>query len=695
MYSLHLENTEDRQSVELFARLMKLWHDRDINMSGAKYSAEVSVLRDSSLHEEGFRLVCDGTTGTVYGGSKAGVTYGLCALVAHYTSNGFAAVDTTEAPRMPFRGVQLYMPPKENIEEFKRIIDMLAFLKLNTLIVEVGGGMEYKRHPEINKGWEDFCEKMNAFPNGPKGLQSCDVYHKDSLHTELGGGSYVPQEKVRELVNYAKGYGINVVPELQMLSHAYYITTVYPQYAERANDFYPDTTCPHNEDAYKLYFELAEEVIDVFQPSSVSIGHDEIRVLGICDKCKNYSGHELLAYEINRLHEFYKAKGITIAMWCERLQSTTNLFTGKILGGGGSERVDAFGRHWVIPPTYDAIKSIPKDVLFLDWLYGWAWDSQEEAERNGFKQIFGNFHGEITRGWERRIASPAVVGGQTSSWCLADEFTLGRDGILGDFWYSAMVLWGAGFDENNHEEYMLKQRKEMPMIREMLQNKQSPSVSLKNAKAEAVYTGAEKGEYTLLAASLPKRGIWNGLNLPATMHGTPVGESVLEFPVGHKAKSLVFVHTCLGEGAVVMSYRLPITDWKPAVYAIRYVDGVTEFAHVRYGIEVGTINMDFGRKLGYEGKTPEDPGGFGTTAEDVPDPPLYELNKPWKNSLLYSAYPFFTGEQIAYMMEWDNPRSDVEIERVFAINCAKVKDEQVVLYCVASVMSGENAYVCY
>ena len=686
MYTLHLENTGDKQSAQLLARLMKLWHDRDISFTTE--NADISVRRDPSLPEEGFRLVCDGKTATVHGGGTAGVTYGLCALVAHYTSAGFSPVNTTEVPRMPFRGVQLYMPPKENIEDFKRIIDMLAYLKLNTLIIEVGGGMEYKRHPEINKGWEDFCKKMNAYPNGPKAIQGNDVYHKDSLHTELGGGSFVPQEKVRELVDHARGYGINVVPELQMLSHAYYITAVYPEYAERANDFFPDTTCPHNEDAYKLYFDLAEEVIDVFRPTSVSIGHDEIRVLGLCDTCKNYTGHELLAYEINRLHEFYKNKGIKIAMWCEKLQSKQNLFTGKMLGGGRSERVNEFGRKWVIPATHDAIKNIPKDILLLDWLYGWSWESQEEAEQNGFQQIFGNFHGEITRGWERRIASPAVVGGQTSSWCLADEFTLGRDGILGDFWYSAMVLWGAEFDENNHEQYMTKQRKEMPMIREMLQNRQSPSVSLKNAKAQAVYTGIESGQFKITAASLPERGIWPDLKaaLPAEMHGAPVGEHELVFPVGHKSKTLVFVHTCLGETKVPKSYRLPITDWCPAVYAIRYADGVTEFAHVRFGLEVGNIDVDFGRKLGYEGKTPEDPHGFGTTANDVPDPPLYELNTEYKNSLLYSAYPFSSSGKVAYMMEWDNPRPDVAIERVFGINCAKVRDDQVVLYCVASVM---------
>jgi len=736
MLNLFYTNVEDRQAAELFSKLMTLWHSCDVSMalcdanSDTKCNADVLVKRDESLKEEGFRLECNGEKAVVYGNGNAGVTYGFAALLAHYTANksagasGFAKADITEAPRLPFRGVHLYMPPKENIEDFKRIIDMLAYLKLNTLILEVGGGMEYKNHPEINTGWEHFCTVMNAFPGGPKNFQSTDAYHKDSLHTELGGGSYVPQEQVRELVRYAKGYGINIVPELQMFSHAYYITSVYPQLAERDSDFYPDTVCPRNEDAYKLYFELAEEVIDVFEPSVVSIGHDEIRVLGLCDKCKDYTGHELLAYEVNRLHEFYKSKGIRISMWCEKLQSTVNYFTGKISGGGESNRVNKFGRKWHLPATHDAIKHIPKDVIFQDWLYGWSWDSQEEAQRNGFQQIFGNFHGEITRNWERRLSSPCVIGGEVSSWCLSDEYTLGRDGIIGDIWYSAMMLWGARFDESKHELYMKEMMKELPMIREHLQNRASAVVSMKDAEAKVVYTGVDvvtskagvanvavdaanvsQKAYVLHSAALPNQGIWPDIkkSLPEKMQGAPVGESELIFPVGKTAKSIVFVHSSLGESLPIMSYNLPFAETCPVIYAIRYVDGKTVFADVKFGINIGNVNMNFGRQLGYEGRTPEDPGGFGTDASNCPDPPLYAFNKPWKNSLLYSAHPFFfegsvSNEDVAvsgsskcgavncaYMMEWENPRPDVAVERVFAINNAKEVESQALLFCAVAV----------
>jgi hypothetical protein len=269
------------------------------------------------------------------------------------------------------------------------------------------------------------------------------------------------------------------------------------------------------------------------------------------------------------------------------------------------------------------------------------------------------------------------------------------------------MLWDANFDENRHERYMADMRNEMPMMRELLRNRRSASVSLSDAAFNVVYHGAlacqndggintctshtfaraGQADYAMHAASLPDRGIWRGVKdaLPAVIYGAPVGESEMWFPVGGNVKTLVFVHSCLGQRKPAMSYRLPVTDWIPAVYAVRYGDGTTVFVNVRFGIDVGHIDMNFGRSIGYEGRTPEDPSGFGTDSGGCPDPPLYEFNKPWKNSLLYSASPFHFCGKCAYIMEWENPKPDAAVERVFAINNAKTKGEQLILFCAAYI----------
>ncbi|MCL2517659.1 MAG: family 20 glycosylhydrolase, partial [Oscillospiraceae bacterium] len=524
---------------ELFFRLMSVWH----NIGEDIINSEITMIHDDSLPEEGFRIQSDGCNVKVSGNGRRGISYGMAALANLYDGTRFPVADITESPAMPFRGVQMYMPGINELEGFYRIIDMMVMMRYNTLILEVGGGMEYKKHPEINIGWEKFCKNILAFPGGPNNFQGSDSYWKDSTHTEIGGGSYLPQDTVRNFVDYAKAYGIDIVPELQMFSHAYYITTVYPQFAERAEDHYPDTVCPQNEEAYKLYFELADEVLDVFGCNMVSIGHDEIRVIGKCGLCKDKTGHELLAYEINRLHEFYRSRGVQIAMWCETLQKIESYFTHKFFGGMGSSRTNSFGRVWETPATYDAIKYIPKDILLLDWLYGWSWESQEVAQQYGFKQIFGNFHGEYTRGWNRRKSSPCVIGGETSAWCSSDEYTLGHDGILGDFWFSSMMLWNKDYDEDQYEIYHKKMRKELPRLREVLQHRPSLMSSYKPVKTALIYANSD-GENKINRDDLPQ--IFEQFDLPEEISGIPLGESEVNFNVGMNVDRLLFVHTSLG-----------------------------------------------------------------------------------------------------------------------------------------------------
>jgi len=355
------------------------------------------------------------------------------------------------------------------------------------------------------------------------------------------------------------------------------------------------------------------------------------------------------------------------------------VLTHKFFGGVGSTRKNGFGRVWETPATHDAIKHIPKDILLLDWLYGWSWDSQEQAQQNGFKQIFGNFHGELTRGWNRRRSSHCVIGGETSAWCSSDEYTLGHDGILGDFWYSSMMLWDKNHDEDQYKIYHEKMRKELPRLREVLQNRPSLMSSYKPEKTALIYANSD-GENKINRDDLPK--IFEQLKLPKEIAGISVGESEVNFNVGLNLERLLFVHTTFGDRPLKRSYVINFEEWCPVVYAIRYADGETVFAHVRFGIEIGNINMKTGRKLGYRGSTSEDSYGFDVDPKDVPDPPLYELNHVWQNSLLYSAAPFYSGDKCLYLMEWINPKPDVAIEKIFAVNTAKGKDEQALLYCV-------------
>jgi hypothetical protein len=249
------------------------------------------------------------------------------------------------------------------------------------------------------------------------------------------------------------------------------------------------------------------------------------------------------------------------------------------------------------------------------------------------------------------------------------------------------MLWDRDYDENSYEIYREEMNNELPLIREMLRDKRSATASGKAASIKPLYISDSGTDFGIMPEHLPG-GIYDRLKtaLHGKISGIPLGEKEVYFSVGEKVQALLFVHTCVGDARFVPSYRIKFDEFCPAVYAIRYSDGMTVFLNVRFGMDIGYIDMEIGRKINYAGTTPEDPGGFEVQSDKCPDPPLYALNSRWQNSLVYSASPFKSSGKYAYIMEWENPRPEIPVESVFAVNTAKTKEEQALLYLAAAVM---------
>jgi hexosaminidase len=89
----------------------------------------------------------------IYSSSGNGLFYGCMALI-HMMENGYLEhAFIYDYPVSSVRGVKVYLPGQENIPYFKEFVDMICYYKYNTIMIEVGGAMEYKKHPEINRKW--------------------------------------------------------------------------------------------------------------------------------------------------------------------------------------------------------------------------------------------------------------------------------------------------------------------------------------------------------------------------------------------------------------------------------------------------------------------------------------------------------------------------------------------------------------
>ena len=103
---------------------------------------------------------------------------------------------------------------------------------------------------------------------------------------ENGGGNFLTQEEVRDLADYCRERMLEVIPEVPSLGHCDYLMMGHMDIAERPEDPYADTYCPSNPASYELLFDVLDEVIEVFNPEVINIGHDEYYTIGVCEKCR-------------------------------------------------------------------------------------------------------------------------------------------------------------------------------------------------------------------------------------------------------------------------------------------------------------------------------------------------------------------------------------------------------------------------
>lgn len=413
---------------------------------GSADGSAIKLVRSPNVVAESYTLTV-GPDGILIEGDAAGVFYGVMTLLQ--LLQGARGQVTAPAVRIAdqrssaIRGLHVYLPARENIPYFKRLLDVMASLKLNTVILEVSGGMRYRKHPEVNAAWEKFAADMKSHLDKGEPALVGDPDHprrtQNSIHIELGGGTFLEQEEVRDLVLYARQRHITMIPEIQTLSHCYYIACAHPELSERTDTPFPDTYCPSNPDVYPLVFDLLDEVAEVFNPPAICIGHDEAWALGICPKCNQRSAANLIAEDVIRLHGHLAKRNIHTWMYADALDP--NFF-------GWSWMNKEIGCFSQPPDSRGLIDLLPKDVVAINWNWGHTWSHGENPDaleqvihRAGLLQIFGNFEGAFCDNYTERAKTSEIKGAIMPSWVANAEAEIGRNGVVHNLIFTANVLW--------------------------------------------------------------------------------------------------------------------------------------------------------------------------------------------------------------------------------------------------------------
>jgi hypothetical protein len=634
-------------------------------------SANRLSLSARSPGPEGYFLKVTPSAIAVLGSDDPGAFYGLQSLRQLIHANDgteVPCVTMTDRPHMPFRGIRIYCP--YSMAYYRRLVrDFAAYFKYNKLIVQMDAAMRLERHPEINVGWMEYSTDMHTTRRtrgrGPKG------------ETQTGGTTHpvlYDKDQIADMVQFARQHHIEVIPEIQSLSHSYYLLSRHRELAEIQDAEWPDTYCPSNPGSYDLYFAVLDEYIEVMKPRIVHIGHDEWRMpIDACERCRGKDYSDLFVQDVRKIHDYLKRRGIRTAMWGDHLAET---HAGK---GPQPREVGASGHKYFKPgavPPEKVKAMIPKDILVFNW--SWS-EARRPGEKNtqdysewGFEQVFGNFGPQIND-FARRSQVKGLIGGVPSVWSTRKEYTLGRKHLF-ELLGCANLLWSVHYPEITKLGRIVQSL--VPSVRLNLEGRKPPSrfgdpivplsivPALNAAAAEGplgmpldllrsgrVQAGRQNftlasprdnGGFSALVVGCPGR---TALTLPARSRAIPINRDV---------SSLLFLHACARPGRNFPGYmqRFALEDTADLLgwYRVIYKDGYVHSVPLRYG-----IHLREWRPWGTDpsGQTE----GFHFDGDVVTDSYCFEADRVNCSSARDRELLFFSHE-------WINPRWGKEIVEI-------------------------------
>jgi hypothetical protein len=241
---------------------------------------------------EAYRLTVEADRITIKGWTADAVLMGLRTLAQMALAGDINRCEIIDWPDMDLRATHIcyaliredlaYVCP--NFEHLLELIDRLASLKYNAVVLELEAMFPYAKHPTVSCKIAFTPDQMKIFR--------------------------------RRLINHH----IEPIPLIQSLGHVYYVLT-HDQYASYRET--PDRIqqyCATNPAVADLYMDFVEEWVEMFpEIKQIHIGGDESRQLGDCPRCRAkveslgksrlYLDHMLPIVE--RLHN----RGLTPMLW--------------------------------------------------------------------------------------------------------------------------------------------------------------------------------------------------------------------------------------------------------------------------------------------------------------------------------------------------------------------------------------------
>ena len=528
----------------------------------------------ATREDDGYTLTVNKDGVTITAAYPRAFFYAVASLLQLSREGGFGYAEIDDTPMMELRGAHIALPYRRNIPFLFRLVrELLVPMRYNTVILQLSGAMQYHCYPEINEKWVEACQRYEA------GEWPLPAHYRSIGHDIL------THDEIREICAYIRSFGLEIVPEVQSLSHVQYLTKTYPEMAEekpktaeeeidhakadvKPNEFYKHNLCPRHPKYYDLIFSLIDEIVEVIRPERfVHIGHDEGYDLATCPICQGHAA-EIFAEEVTKLHDHIAALGLETMMWSDMIHPGTD--------------------KYLVP---DAAKDIPRDIVMLDftWYFSLDRDIEDEILPFGFRVAIGNMYSSHFPRYETRSKKPGMIGAQVSTWVVNTETRCGSAGKMFDFVYTATMMWNPDYDPTCRLIYTELTKRFLPGMRRRIG-------LLPKVETAAIEIGGDP-------SAIPNELLFKIPQEKALRITPNHGETVI--PVGKKTEMLEFLHAT-DRGSYrpiwdypekIAEYVLVYTDGTEHTVPIRYSESIMRYAH-RYGLP---IPSQYYRHSGYAG----------------------------------------------------------------------------------------------
>lgn len=221
---------------------------------------------------------------------------------------------------------------------------------------------------------------------------------------------------LRELSDLARSLGFEVIPQLPLLSKAEKLF----QGNRPELLFNKSTYDPSKEAVYAAVFPIIDEIIELMDPKSLHIGHDEVwgwknrdYEKGRLEVDEVMLPAELFAEDVLKIYGHLSGKGVGTWMWGDMLVSKEE-FPDITAHGSLHPGIEKFGYGRPLR------KAIPRDVVICDWQYrnkAPAFPTLKAFLDEGFSALGATFEDtSVTKRFARYAAQHGAAGMIATTW---------------------------------------------------------------------------------------------------------------------------------------------------------------------------------------------------------------------------------------------------------------------------------------